>query len=53
MWHRKAAGGGNDDAKRRLGKACENGEFSLAIDLEAALTWYQKAAEGGNYFAQF
>ena len=30
----------------------ENGEFSLAIDLEAALTWFQKAVKGGQHYAQ-
>ena len=33
-------------------QSLRNGEFDLAIDLEAARTWYQEAAEGGVTIAQ-
>ncbi len=39
-------------AQRRLGKAYEFGELTLVIDLDAARTCYQKAAEGGDGDAQ-
>ena len=46
MWFKKAAAGGKHYAQRRLGRAYKNGEFGLAIDLEAACTWFQETAEG-------
>jgi len=42
--YNNAADVGHAGEQRRLGKTYENGEFSLATDLEAARTWYQKAA---------
>ena len=36
----------------RLGFAYENGDFGRAIDLEMALMWFKKAAEGGDHDAQ-
>ena len=47
----EAARGGHAGAQRRLGRAYEYGEFRLVIDLEAALTWFQKAAKGGKHYA--
>ena len=39
-------------AQFRLGEAYEFGDLTMAIDFEAAFTWYQKAAEGGDHDAQ-
>ena len=44
----EGGGGGNEYAQRRLGKAYEFGELTLAIDLEAARMWYHEAAAGGE-----
>ena len=46
-------GGGNGFALGRLAYAYEYGKLNLAIDLEAALTWYQEAAKGGDGGAQW
>ena len=40
-WYRQAAEGGDDDAQTQLADAYNEGELTLAIDLQAALTWYQ------------
>ena len=47
-WYKMAADGGYSHAQHRLGMAYEFGELALAIDLEAARTWYHEAAEGGD-----
>jgi len=46
-------GCGDDDAQTRLADAHIDGELNLAIDLEAAREWSQKAAERGNGYAQY
>jgi hypothetical protein len=39
-------------AMDNLGYLYENGQ-GVAVDLEQALRWYQKAEEAGNFFALF
>ena len=47
-----AADSGHDGAQGRLGEAYENGDLGRAIDLQVALMWFQKAAQGGDSCAQ-
>ena len=51
--YNSAAEGGDGDSQSRLAEAYEDGELDLAIDLEAARTWFIKAAEGGYGYAQW
>ena len=48
----EAVDGVHAGEQRRLEDAHEDGKFGLAFDFEAALTWYQKAAECGNDYGQ-
>ena len=45
--------GGGEDAQYRLGDAHRHGDLGLEIDLEAALTWFQKTAKGGRHYAKW
>ena len=44
--------GGDEVAQLRLAEAYEFSHLGLAIDLQLALMWYRKAAEGGDDNAQ-
>ena len=45
--------GGHAGAQRRLAEAYEFSHLGLAIDLQLALMWFKKAAEGGDGHAQW
>ena len=50
--YNSAAAGGHAGAQLRLAEAYEKGELGQEIDLQLALMWYRKAAEGGDEDAQ-
>ena len=48
-----AANLGHAEAQCRLGDAYEYGQLGLKIDIDMALMWFKKAAEGGNITSQW
>ena len=50
--YRKAAEMGNTEAMCFLGDWCSYGEMGLPVDMNEAYSWWRKAAERGNSYAQ-
>lgn len=50
--YRKAAEMGNAEAMCFLGDWCSYGEMGLPVDMNEAYSWWRKAAERGNSYAQ-